>query len=126
MADKVQAKKKITKKAPSKEIKQGSAKTNAKPTGAHSPKLESKKKKKNTNLMKLCVEMNRMVLDAVDREVIKRFKTIIDTSIDDITKTSVVSLIKDPDHVEISIFDEGIQAYIKHYIFMRKRIHRDM
>lgn len=81
----------------------------------------TRKKKRNVNLSKLCSEMNKMVTDAVDREIIKRFKTIIDTNEEDITKTNLSTLIKEPKTVDVAAFDEGLQAYIKHYLFMRKR-----
>ena len=83
--------------------------------------VKAKKGRKNVNLARLCSEMNKMVKDAVDREVIKRFKIIIDTAEEDITKVSLQQLIKDTDDTDISSFSENFQAYIKHYIFMKKR-----
>ena len=79
------------------------------------------KRKKNKNLSRLHSEMNKMVLDAVDREVIKRFKIIIDTSEEDLTKVNLTQLLKEPKSVDMSIYDESLQAYIKHYLFMKKR-----
>ena len=77
--------------------------------------------KKKGNLLKLYSIMNRMILDAVDKEVVKRFKTIIDTSEEDISKTMLRDVMKDYRRVEISSFREALQPYIKHYVFMMKR-----
>jgi hypothetical protein len=77
--------------------------------------------KKKGNLLKLYGLMNRMVRDAVDKEVVKRFKTIIDTSEEDISKTMLRDILKDYQRVEISSFREALQPYIKHYVFMMKR-----
>ena len=81
----------------------------------------TKKKKKNANLSKLCTEMSKITVDAVDKEVIKRFKTMIDTSEEDITKTSLNLIMKEPKNVDLNNFHEGLQPYIKHYLFMSKR-----
>ncbi|MBN1533555.1 MAG: hypothetical protein JXA20_12880 [Spirochaetes bacterium] len=78
-------------------------------------------KKKKHNLLKIYTEMNKMSLDAVDREVLKRFKIIIDTCEEDITKVSMNLVLKDPKNVNISSFHESIQPYIKHYLFLSKR-----
>ncbi len=80
------------------------------------------KGKKRSNLLKLCSEMNNYVIDANDKEIIKRFKTSISSSIeDDITKTSLELILKTPKEVDVSEFTENIQPYIKHYLFMIKR-----
>ena len=81
----------------------------------------TRKKKKNANLSKLCTEMSKITVDAVDKEVIKRFKTMIDTSEEDITKTSLNLIMKEPKNVDLNNFHEGLQPYIKHYLFMSKR-----
>ena len=81
----------------------------------------TRKKKKNANLSKLCTEMSKIAVDAVDKEVIKRFKTMIDTSEEDITKTSLNLIMKEPKNVDLNNFHEGLQPYIKHYLFMSKR-----
>lgn len=80
-----------------------------------------KKRKKNANLAKLCSEMSKIALDAVDKEVIKRFKIMIDTYEDDITKVSLTAIMKEPKSVDLNSFNENIQPYIKHYLFMAKR-----
>ena len=84
-------------------------------------KVRSKKSRRKKNLLKLCSVMNRVCMDAVDREVIKRFRTFIDTCDEDITKVSLQSILKKPKDVDISLFVEGLQPYIKHYIYMMKR-----
>ena len=81
----------------------------------------SRKKKKNANLARLCTEMNGLAADAVDKEIIKRFKTMIDTTDEDITKTSLGLILKDPKSVDLNTFHEGLQPYVKHYLFMSKR-----
>jgi hypothetical protein len=83
-----------------------------------SPKRKSKKK---TNLSRLCLEMNKLTRDAVDKEVTKRFKILIETTEEDITKVSLNQILKDPKDVDLSIFHESLQPYIKHYLFMAKR-----
>ncbi|MCU0848948.1 MAG: hypothetical protein MUD12_13765 [Spirochaetes bacterium] len=86
--------------------------------------LKSKKRKKKTNLLRLYMEMNKLSSDAVDREVIKRFKVIIDTCEEDITKTNLMSILREPKGVDVSSFDEIFQPYIKHYVFLYKRYKR--
>ena len=99
------------------------AKTKAKTksTSKKATKGRAKTSKRKTNLSKLCTEMNKLVLDAVDREIIRRFKIIIDTSEEDITKVSLSAILNDPKNVDLSNFHESLQPYIKHYIFMLKR-----
>ncbi len=85
-------------------------------------KNKSKKPKKKTNLHKLYSEMNKHAFDAVDKEVVKRFKTLIDTSAEEITKTSLDQIFSKTTEVDISSFHESLQPYIKHYVFMVKRV----
>jgi hypothetical protein len=82
---------------------------------------KSKKTRKKTSLLKLCSEMNKLVLDAVDKEIVKRFKILIDTSAEEITKTSLHAVLSSPDEVDINTFHESLQPYVKHYLFMVKR-----
>jgi hypothetical protein len=84
-------------------------------------RLPKKKSKKKTNLSRLCVEMNKLTRDAVDKEVTKRFRILIETTEEDITKVSLNQILKDPKDVDLSIFHESLQPYIKHYLFMAKR-----
>jgi hypothetical protein len=81
------------------------------------PKMKTKK----INLLKLYSEMNKLSHDAVDKEVIKRFKVIIDTSEEDITKKNLGLILKDPKGVSIADFSDSLQPYIKHYLFLIKR-----
>ena len=71
--------------------------------------------------MKLYSEMYKLSNDAVDKEVIKRFKIIIETSEEDITKKSLNLILKEPKIVNISDFNDSLQPYIKHYLFLMKR-----
>ena len=82
---------------------------------------QNKAKKKN-NLLKLCTEMGKYIIDANDKEIIKRFKTTISSAVEeDISKSSLDMILKDPKEVQINTFSESIQPYIKHYLFMIKR-----
>lgn len=84
--------------------------------------IASKKQKKKINLLKLCSFMNNFADDANDKEIIKRFKTTISSSIsEDISKTSLFNVLKKPEEVSMSDFHESIQPYIKHYLFMINR-----
>lgn len=107
----VKKKKKVTpkKKAP---VKKASPRTEPKP---------SKAKTKKVNLLKLYSEMNKLSHDAVDKEVIKRFKIIIDTIEEDITKKSLLQILRDPKSVIASEYGDALQPYIKHYLFLDKR-----
>ena len=77
--------------------------------------------RKKTNLSRLCSLMGKMAVDAVDKEIIKRFKIIIDTAEDDISKSSLDTILNDSHSVEVSQYHESLQPYIKHYLFMLKR-----
>ena len=77
--------------------------------------------KRKTNLLKLYAEMNKLIVDAVDREIIKRFKIIVETGEDDITKQSLLTVLKEPDATDPMSYEERLQPYIKHYLFMLKR-----
>ena len=77
--------------------------------------------KRKTNLLKLFASMSQFSLDAVDKEIVKRFKVIIDTMEEDITKTTLQAIMKQPENLDLSAFSEGVQPYIRHYIFMLKR-----
>ena len=65
--------------------------------------------------------MSQLIVDAVDKEIVKRFKVIIDTMEEDITKTTLQAIMKQPESLDLSTFSEGVQPYIRHYIFMVKR-----
>ncbi len=86
-------------------------------------KVENRKgtSKKKTNLNKLYKAMNKLTVDAVDNEVMKRLKMLIDSSEDDMPKTTIDALIAKPMSATPSTFPEGLQPYIKHFIFMNKR-----
>jgi len=84
-------------------------------------KSKTKRPKRKTNLLRLCSEMNKVTLDAVDKEVTKRFRTLIDAAEEDITKTSLQSVLKNWKEADLSQFHESLQPYVKHYIFMVKR-----
>jgi hypothetical protein len=84
--------------------------------------IASKKQKKKTNLLKLCSTMNNYANDANDKEIIKRFKTTITSSVgEDISKSSLFTILKKPEEVKMADFNESVQPYIKHYIFMLNR-----
>jgi hypothetical protein len=77
--------------------------------------------KRKTNLLKLFACMNQLAVDAVDKEIVKRFKVIIDTMEEDISKTTLAAIMKQHDTLDLSDFNEGVQPYIRHYVFMTKR-----
>jgi hypothetical protein len=81
-------------------------------------------KTKKVNLLKLYSEMNKLSNDAVDKEVIKRFKIIIDTIDEDVTKKSLQLILKEPKSINVSDFSDSLQPYIKHYLFLFKRSKR--
>ena len=91
------------------------------PPKAKSTTTKVRKNTKKTNLTKLYNQMHKMSLDAVDNEIIKRFKILIDASEDDVSKNDVDQLMNDPKNSDASIFPEGLQPYVRHYIFMSKR-----
>jgi hypothetical protein len=113
---------KINKKTTAKEPKNKTkSKSNSK-NNSNKMQIASKKQKKKTNLLKLCSEMNIYANDANDKEIIKRFKTTITSSVgEDISKTSLFTILKKPEDVKMAEFNESIQPYIKHYIFMLNR-----
>lgn len=78
--------------------------------------------KRKTNLTRLYTTMNKMSQDAVDKEIVKRFKILIDTADEDITKVSVDEILKTPESVDIQQYHESLQPYIRHYLFMNKRL----
>lgn len=82
----------------------------------------SKKNKKKVNLLRLCSEMANYTDDANDKEIVKRFKTSISSSVnEDISKVSLNLILKKPTDVNMSDFPENLQPYIKHYLFMFNR-----
>lgn len=109
------AKKKV--KAKTKAATKKSPKTTTKTVSQR----RTRKTGRKVNLLKLCTEMNKMSHDAVDREIIKRFRTIIDTGEEDISKVKLSGVLNDPKNVDLSEFHESHQPYIKHYLFMLKR-----
>ncbi len=84
-----------------------------------------RKKKRKVHLQKLCTEMNKMSIDAVDKEIIKRLKIIVDTCDEDISKASLDVIIKEYESIEYNNYHESLHPYIKHYIFMVKRSKRN-
>jgi len=84
-------------------------------------RLIQKMRSRKVNLLKVHAAMGKLCLDAVDKEVHKRFKVIIDTMEYDITKKVMNQILKDPRSVSLSEFDENLQPYIKHYLFLMKR-----
>jgi tRNA A37 methylthiotransferase MiaB len=91
------------------------------PTKAKNTAKKVRKNVRKTNLTKLYNHMNKMSQDAVDSEVMKKFKVLIDSAEEDLSKIIIDSLISDPKTSDTSIFPEGLQPYVKHFIFMKKR-----
>lgn len=82
---------------------------------------KSKVTKRKTNLTKLYKLMNKATKDAVDSEVVKRFKILIDIAPEDITKTCLDTILNSHETLDISTIPETFQPYVKHYVFMVKR-----
>lgn len=91
------------------------------PPKAKSTVKKVRKNVKKTNLTKLYNHMHKMSVDAVDSEVIKRFKVLIDACEEDLPKAVIDTLIAEPKGADTSVFPEGLQPYVKHYVFMVKR-----
>ena len=117
-------KKSSAKKTAKKAVDKTKKSTVVKPKSNSKQTTKSKAKKKKFNLLRIYTEMNKLSADAVDREVIKRFKILIDTGEEDITKVSMNLILKEPKNVNVSSFHESLQPYIKHYLFLYKREHK--
>jgi len=92
------------------------------PTKAKSAAKKVRKNVKKTNLTKLYNHMNKMSQDAVDSEILKKFKMLIDAAEEDLPKIIIDTLISDPKASDTSAFPEGLQPYVKHFVFMKKRM----
>ncbi len=90
------------------------------PVKKDAKKTQSKGKRK-TNLLKLCTVMNKLAVDAVDKEVVKRFRTVIDSAEEDLSKNVVNQIINQSEELELTTVPEMFHPYIKHYLFMKKR-----
>jgi hypothetical protein len=77
--------------------------------------------KRKTNMNRLYSAMNKLAVDAVDKEILKRFKILIDTADEDLTKAKVDEILKTPESVNISDYHESLQPYIRHHLFMVRR-----
>jgi len=106
--------------APVKKTPKKTAAKKTRPASKSSAKVTRVNKRK-TNLLKLYSEMNKLIVDAVDREIVKRFKIIVETGEDDISKQSLLTVLKEPDATDPMSYEERLQPYIKHYLFMLKR-----
>ena len=108
---------------PTKPVKKTAKKTVAKKkqTTAKKAVKTSRANKKKTNLLRLHAEMIKLIVDAVDREIVKRFKIIVDTGDGDITKQSLLAILREPETTNPMAYEERLQPYIKHYLFMLKR-----
>lgn len=82
---------------------------------------KARKNLKKTNLLRLYNYMTKLSSDAVDNEIIKRFKILIDASEEDLPKANIDTLLNDHKNADTHSFPEGLQPYVKHYIFMAKR-----
>ncbi len=116
-----ESKAKAVKKAVKTKAKTKAKAKNGSTTGKSVPQRRTRKTGRKVNLLKLHTEMNKMSHDANDREILKRFRTIIDTGEEDISKIRLSGVLNDPKNVDLSEFHESHQPYIKHYLFMLKR-----
>ncbi len=91
------------------------------PAAAKSTGKKTRKNLKKTNLLRLYNYMTKLSSDAVDNEIMKRFKILIDASEEDLPKADIDTLLNDYKNADIHAFPEGLQPYVKHYLFMVKR-----
>ena len=77
--------------------------------------------KRKVNLIRLHTAMNKLASDANDKEIVKRFKILIDTSDEDLSKARVDEILKSPQKVEVNSFHESLQPYVKHLLFLTKK-----
>ncbi len=82
---------------------------------------KTRKNVRKTNLLRLYNRMTKLTSDAVDNEIVKRFKILIDASEEDLPKIEIDALLNDQENTDTHSFPEGLQPYVKHYIFMVKR-----
>ncbi|MFA5518754.1 MAG: hypothetical protein WDA74_05800 [Spirochaetota bacterium] len=82
---------------------------------------KTRKNARKTNLLRLYNRMTKLTSDAVDNEIVKRFKILIDASEEDLPKIEIDTLLNDHNNIDTHAFPEGLQPYVKHYIFMVKR-----
>lgn len=95
--------------------------TTSKSKSAKQKPAKSRKNIKKTNLTRLYNHMNKLSSDAVDNEIMKRFKILIDTCEEDLPKIHIDTLISEPKAADTSVFPEGLLPYVKHFIYMVKR-----
>lgn len=91
------------------------------PVAGNKTGKKAKKNVKKTNLLRLYNRMTKLTSDAVDNEIVKRFKILIDASEEDLPKIEIDTVLNDPNNTDTHAFPEGLQPYVKHYIFMVKR-----
>jgi hypothetical protein len=83
--------------------------------------VKKKPGKRKVNLLKLYDLLNEQIKDAVDKEVAKRFKSVIDACENDIKKTDLSNIIRHYEKIDADAYGEVLQPYIQHYIFMMRR-----
>lgn len=93
----------------------------AKTASSKTRTTKSRKNIKKTNLTRLYNLMHKMSTDAVDNEIMKRFKVLIDACEEDLPKVHIDALISEPKNADTSVFPEGLLPYVKHFIYMVKR-----
>lgn len=95
--------------------------TTSKSKAARQKPAKSRKNIKKTNLTRLYNHMHKLSSDAVDNEIMKRFKTLIDACAEDLPKIHIDALISEPRSADTSVFPEGLLPYVKHFVYMVKR-----
>ena len=98
--------------------------TSSKSTKAKTAKAKTTKSRKNikkTNLTKLYNQMHKLASDAVDNEIMKRFKVIIYAAEEYLPKIHIDALLGEPKSADISVLPERLLTYVKHFIYMVKR-----
>lgn len=82
---------------------------------------KTRKNVRKTNLLRLYNRMTKLSSDAVDNEIVKRFKILVDASEEDLPKIEIDALLNNLSNIDTHTFPEGLQPYVKHYVFMVKR-----
>lgn len=69
----------------------------------------------------IIAEMEKEAVDAVDSEVCKRFRQMVETEELIVSAADIKSLMQNPEKMDPSSFPEGVVPFLRHYRFMKKR-----
>jgi len=69
----------------------------------------------------LISQMEAMSFDAVDAEVCKRFRQLLDKNEISVNAEPLRAFVANPEDSEIANFPDEIRPFLRHFRFMRKR-----